>query len=88
MRHLPTRPRNRDRTGSWEVTGCGQQLRHRPRGVTAPVGGSIPAGDSSREFLLAAAPDATVVADHPVTVTASARDMRVTQTFKVTVEAP
>jgi len=59
-----------------------------PRGVTVPVGGSIPAGESSREFVLAAAPDATVVANHPVTVTASARDMRVTQTFEVTIHTP
>lgn len=59
-----------------------------PQGVTVPAGGSIPAGDSSRDFVLAATPEATLVKGHLVTVVASSRDMRVTQVFKLSVEAP
>lgn len=59
-----------------------------PQGVTVPASGGIPAGDSSRDFVLTAAPEAALVQDHVVTVVASSRDMRVTQVFKLSVEAP
>lgn len=57
-----------------------------PQGVSVPAGGTIPAGESVRDFVLRASADALLVRDHPVTVTASARDMRVSQKFEVSVE--
>jgi hypothetical protein len=59
-----------------------------PAGVTVANLGPIPSGDEMKNFTLRATEAAGVVNDHPVTVIASAADMRVQQTFKLDVEAP
>jgi hypothetical protein len=56
-----------------------------PAGVSVGNPGPIPAGDFVRNYTLTVGADAPLVKQHPVTVTASARDMRVTQTFNVDV---
>ncbi|MEZ5963949.1 MAG: hypothetical protein R3F56_08910 [Planctomycetota bacterium] len=58
-----------------------------PPGVSVANPGPILAGDESKDFTLRATETAAVVNDHVVTVTASAADMRVQQTFKIDVEA-
>lgn len=59
-----------------------------PAGVTVANLGPIATGEEMKSYTLRAAPTATLVDDHLVTVVATAADMRVQQTFKVDVEAP
>jgi hypothetical protein len=47
---------------------------------------AIPAGDSKRDFVLVAAPDAQIVNNHIVTVTARGSGAAPTQTFELTVK--
>jgi hypothetical protein len=58
-----------------------------PAGVTVSNPGSIPSGDEMRSYTLAVAPTATPVEKHRITVTASALDMRVQQSFEVSLKA-
>lgn len=58
-----------------------------PTGVRVAEEGGIPAGDQKRNFTLVAAPDATPVNKHLVTVTASGAGAKPTQTFELTVKA-
>lgn len=61
------------------------QFTNLPAGVTVQNPGPIPAGDFIKNYTLVVAPDAPLAKDHVVTVTASARDMRVSQNFEVDV---
>jgi hypothetical protein len=55
-----------------------------PQGVRVD-GDTIPAGDSSRDFVMIAAPDARVVNRHIVTVQAQGAGITTSQTFELTV---
>lgn len=57
-----------------------------PRGVRVDEG-QINAGESSHDFVLIAAPDAQLVENHNVTVTARGSGIETTQTFELTVKA-
>jgi len=72
---------NRDHfTGPVEI-----EFSNLPTGVTVTDPGPMPAGDFIKNYTLAAAPDAPLVKQHPVKITASARGMRISQTFEVDV---
>jgi hypothetical protein len=58
-----------------------------PRGVSVAEDGRIPPDDFMRAFSLVAADDAPPVEKHVVTVHAKADDLKVTQTFELTVKA-
>ncbi len=58
-----------------------------PSGVKVAEDATIPAGDSSRDFTLVAAPDAQIVNKQIVTVTARGAGAMPTQTFELTVKA-
>lgn len=57
-----------------------------PTGVRVE-GDSIPAGESSKDFVIVAAPDAQVVNNKVVTVRAKASGIDTSQTFELTVKA-
>lgn len=57
-----------------------------PAGVTVD-GNSIPSADEKKDFVLVAAPTATVVNKQIVTVTAKGSGLTTTQTFELTVKA-
>ena len=54
-------------------------------GVSVANPGTIPAGDELKNFTLTVGADAALVEGHQVTVTASAKDLRVKQIFEVDV---
>jgi len=56
-----------------------------PSGVSVANPGTIPAGDELKNFTLTVGADAALVEGHQVTVTASAKDLRVKQIFEVDV---
>lgn len=56
-----------------------------PKGVTVNDD-VIPAGDSKKNFVLIAAPDAAIVEKHVVTVRAKALGLNPSQTFELTVK--
>jgi hypothetical protein len=72
---------NRDRfEGPVEI-----QFSDLPTGVTITNPGPIASGDFIKNYSLVVASDAPLAKQHVVTITASARDMRVSQTFEVDV---
>lgn len=72
-----------DRDGFGDVVKV--QFTGLPRGVTVQED-TIPAGDSSRDFVLVASTDATIVERQIVTVHANGNGMNTTQTFELTVK--
>src|SRR5262245_38642636 len=57
-----------------------------PKGVTVEAT-SIPEGESAKDFVLVAAADAAIVADHPVTVEVRSHGLTTSQAFQLSVKA-
>jgi len=76
---------------SVDRTGFADQVRvtfsNLPRGVRVEGEDAIPAGDSKRDFVLVATPDAAIVEKQIVTVTAKGASVTTSQTFELTVKA-
>jgi len=73
-----------ERTGFTEPVDV--RFLNLPAGVTV-TNTTIPADESMKDFTLVAAPDAAIVADHPVTIEVSSHGLTTSQPFSLSVKA-